>query len=623
MATIQTSQGERIYSIKNWGGLHESPDGDTKLSLGEAAEMRNFRITSDKNLQIRPGYRVLTNAIFDTPIYGLWSGTVSGKKVTVAVADSKLWLLDFNSDYSAVTKNELGDMLNLETSFFSFSDKLYMLNGTQFCVWDGDCTVMEVVGYRPLVSVSAEPSGGGTLLQRVNLLNGMRRCRFSPDGTSDTFHLPETNLKSIDFVLKLDTDEVIPETDYDIDLEAGTVKFSTPPEKGINTLEIGWTFPTNFRYKIDAMRFAEIYNGSTDNRVFLYGDGSNQLLYSDLDYDGLPTAEYFPDLNSISVGTANTPVTGAIRHFSRLLVFKSDSTYSVSYSTITLDDGSVTAAFSLFSVNKSIGNEAMGQVCLVLNNPLTLFNKAVYMWQNTSSYSANLTIDERQAKMLSQRVFSTLSTFDFSKTKVFDDNLRQEQFIIYGDTAVINSYGTDTWFIYTKFPFSHMIFVGNEIFGAINSISAGKGAVYRISRDYGSDTFPDEQSNYETLKSEPIDALWRSGSISFDAEWERKYSAKLFVAMKPEGNAQINVTLRTDKKSNFAEKLVNYRLATFERVDFTNWSFMTNYQPQIERLKLKAKKFAFYQLLFSSEKINSTATILSADIAVRYMGYVK
>ena len=55
MATISANSSEKIYKITAFAGLHESPDGDTKLKAGEAAKMRNFMITRDGNLKKRPG----------------------------------------------------------------------------------------------------------------------------------------------------------------------------------------------------------------------------------------------------------------------------------------------------------------------------------------------------------------------------------------------------------------------------------------------------------------------------------------------------------------------------------------------------------------------------------------
>ena len=43
---------------------------------------------------------------------------------------------------------------------FGFDGKLYLLNGSEYKVWDG-VSLENVGGYRPMVAVAAPPSGGG------------------------------------------------------------------------------------------------------------------------------------------------------------------------------------------------------------------------------------------------------------------------------------------------------------------------------------------------------------------------------------------------------------------------------------------------------------------------------
>lgn len=86
--------------------------------------------------------------------------------------------------------------------------------------------------------------------------------------------------------------------------------------KGTNTVTVTYRKGEGARKEVCAMRFAELYNGSTDTRVFLYGDGSNRTIYSGIDGDsGQPSAEYFPDLYEARVGESNTPITSLVRHY--------------------------------------------------------------------------------------------------------------------------------------------------------------------------------------------------------------------------------------------------------------------------------------------------------------------
>ena len=55
MATISARTNDKVFSVQKWYGLNEHPDGDTRLKMGEASTMVNWRITRDGNLKLRPG----------------------------------------------------------------------------------------------------------------------------------------------------------------------------------------------------------------------------------------------------------------------------------------------------------------------------------------------------------------------------------------------------------------------------------------------------------------------------------------------------------------------------------------------------------------------------------------
>lgn len=690
MATIQSSSREKIFPCKAWLGLHESPDGDTKLKFGEASVMRNWMITRDRNLKVRPGEDVISglcrsyaliiesgtedvrmdsdvssvltmyptataengkvilsgdpvsvtvntaaeyagyywrSSKFKTwqlvscetendlhiwkmkrvravassanpKVSGLWAGIVQGTEYVLAACDGKLWKL-YDGEWG---KTEIGDVDTTQTvRIFGFSEIAYILDGKKYRQWDGT-TYKEVEGYVPLVLVSAVPAGSGTELEQVNKLTGKRRVQYSPDGDATVFQLPETSLSSIDSV-KINEQPV---TAWTSDAAKGTVTFSTAPAAGTNTVEISYTVGVNFRSQVEAMRFSELYNGAQDTRVFLYGDGSNQVFYSGLDTDGKARADYFPDLNVANIGESNTPVTGLIRHYSRLIAFKTESTYSISYSTITLEDGRITAGFYITPVNRTIGNSAMGQVMLVSNSPRTLHGQDCYEWSNVSRYSSNLSSDERQAKRISDRVFATLSGMDTEKCTCWDDDYSQQYFISCNGTALVHNYASDAWYYYSNFDaVCFLSFKGELYFGT-------SGGELRKFED-----------GERSIAGEEIDAYWESGSMDFGEDFRRKYIAQIWIGLKPTENSEVTVTVQTDRKSVYSEKVVQKKMASFDNADFSDWSFSTNYKPFMQRLKIKAKKVTYYKMIFKSRSDSTGATVVALDMRVRYNGYVK
>ena len=596
--------GDSVYKVSKWLGINENPDGDTELKAGEAAELVNFRITPDWSLQLRPGSHVLGEKTWSGEVRGVWSGRVGKFERVVFAAGGELYAFDTERAEAVPILDDGVSFTDDRTEFFGFSGKLYIQNGHEYLEWDGEGRAHGVVGYRPLVVVASPPGGGGTELEQINKLCAARRVWFSPDGTATVFKLPEGSLASLDYVKLRATGGAV--TNYMADLVTGTVTFTSPPAKGTDSVEIGYTHSASKRGDVTAMRFAEVYNGTTDNRVFLCGDGTNMAIYSGLDYDGVERADYFPDLNVLHVGTANTPVTGMIRHYSRLAVFKTDSAYSVDYGLVTLADGRATAAFYITPSNRAVGNEAPGEIRLVDNSPRTLTDGTVVEWKNYSSYSANLTSDERQARIISERVQRTLSGMDLRNARTFFDR-KQREFYVYKDgTAVVNGVSTDTWYIYRDFNFTFLFEFGGELYGFLTS-----GEPAHISRQYQNDC------------GENIKARWRSGSLAFSRDWNRKYASRVFLTLKPETRAALSVSLQSNRNGVGELRAVSSGIASFSDCSFEHLSFGTNRRPQTKRLKLRAKKFAYLQLLLDSATDWSTATVLAADIQLHYSGEVR
>lgn len=612
MATISGVQNERVFSIQKWLGLNQNPDGDTKLKMGEAASMKNWKVTRDGNLQKRPGTREILH-IGSQKVSATWTGFVGGVERVMAVCGKTLYSCRNGGVWQATAIGSWESETAEHPHMFGFGGKLWLLTGSEYYCWDGTTfTVPE--GYIPLVAVTIGPEGGasgGELLEQVNKLNGKRRAWLSPDGAGTVFHLPDSYpIQAVDYVKDLGTNQELPATDYTVDLTGRTVTFGTAPIEGTNSLEVGWHVAENFRSEVCAMRYSEFYNGSQDTRVFLYGDGSSEALYSDLDYLGTPRADYFPDLNEIRVGVENTAITGMIRQYSRLICFKTDGAWSISFGQITTPQGDSIPGFYTTPINRSIGNEAMGQVQLVLNNPVTLFGSDLYEWRSGSF--GNLTNDERQAKRISDRVFEALHDMDVLGVTAFDDNYHQELFILAENgNALVWNYVADAWYFYDNFPMYRPFSFGGELY-----YGSRWGGIQHVSTDYAYDKFADQEV-------QAIDCYWSSGSMSFGADYQRKYSAMIWLGIKPETKGEVLVTVETDKSVSYQEKVVTSALFGFDNVDFEDFTFETNRKPQMKRLKIKAKKFVFYNLILKSNNANAGATVTSADMRVRFTGYSK
>ena len=611
MALIQANSEINVLKIKEFKGLNENPDGDTNIQTGELSEMRNFRITRDKHLQIRPGTKTISSlqeawntwAETNTPstdaprFCGAWHGKVGDAYHTIAAYGGVLFDVDLTGEAPTV----IGTCTQDDTSFFGFEGNVYLLNGHDYLYWNGaaDAQFSEVVPYVPTIQTATTPGGSGTARENVNRLTNKRKVAFSPDGTEKVFQLPETDIADV-------TEVTGTSISYTVDKPNGKVTFSSAPTKGTNTVEITYQKGDGAANEVKRMRFAELFNGTTDSRVFLYGDGTNKTIYSGVELNtGRPTAAYFPDLYEASIGEENTPITSIIRHHSRLMVFKTTSAWSLQHELITLANGAVTAAFYVTPVNRQIGNAAPGQVRLLENNPLTLFEKSVYQWKATST-SGNIVSDASNAGRISDRVGVTLGGFDLPATKTFNRQGENEYWFLYGGNALILNYASNAWYLYNGMPFTEMLEISSEVYGFTDD-----GRVVHVSRQYRNDDGAD------------IDAYAATGSMDFDKDWLLKYSPMIFVALQPESGARVNVTVETNRRSDYPDKVVAAGISSFTHVNFGHFSFRTNRKPQVRRVKLKVKKATFYKLIYKSCSASATATVLETDVKLRYAGNVK
>jgi hypothetical protein len=230
----------------------------------------------------------------------------------------------------------------------------------------------------------------------------------------------------------------------------------------------------------------------------------------------------------------------------------------------------------------------------------------VYEWRNASGYAANLTSDERQAKLISKRVVKTLAEMNLAEARTFHDRTRREYYIMEGGRALVYGYFTDAWYLYDPFPLTHLFERDGELYGA-----GGECGFVRFSRRYQSDG------------GEKIDACWRSGAMAFGADFRRKHSARVFIVMKPEQRSHITVSAVTDSGGITGGETVSVGLSGFSDADFRHWSFGTNRAPHTRKLRIRTRKFAFYQLLLTSGNDWSTATVLGADVRLRAAGQVR
>lgn len=657
MASIRGSVKQTDVNYSKFLGLYEAPDGDTQMKNGVSPEMENFQITESFHLKTRPGivpYKIIPT---DDPIKGArCRGYFSDETLEIAIFDNTVYRRLFSAN--TTTSDgwvSLGEIYfppihrrpfngrPSDASIFAFGDRYYIITGRRFYWWDGrSAAVSEVVGYVPLVVTGAAPSGGGTTLERVNLLTNQRRAQYSADGTSKRFVLPEQieRQEGETLILSVTVDGAAV-TWTEVSTEAANTyaaELATAPAKGVNNVEITYQNPrVDDRTLITRCCYCEKFNGATDSRLFVYDGNSNIIRYSEPTLSGEATGAYFAALNEIKIGDASSPVTALQRHYGRLMAFKPDGCYAVAYDTLTLPDGTVTAGFYVRTMHRSLGSDAAGQICVVQNFPRTFCKGCLYDWKQTASYYQ----DERYAKVASEPVQFSAQEAAPGILFLYDDDDRRRFYLFLNDeagTVLVNAYEQGVWFKYTGFQYVTAAGRGKNGALVFAMQHGGVQGLFALDDAHTYDYTPviSAEAAITGYTREPISCRWESGHMDFGRSNTRKYSSYIWVTLKPGRRVRAWLTARSDRRPSYAEKPVeNAVTGLFDETDFADFTFETYEVPRARRLKIKVKKFVFYKLLIRCdggaettvpeipESTDGAVTVLSVDQRVRFTSDAK
>ena len=572
-------------------GINKPADGTTELKLGEARECINFRITEGYNLKKMEGYRAVFETLGDSDIHSLCEVNLNGTQMLIFNYDNKLYKRVNNENI------EIGTIANVKLTFFYFNDKLYIQDGEKYRSYDGT-ELKEVEGYVPKVAINAPPSGGGTNYEQINLLTGKKHMTFSPDGTAKEFVLPENELDAIDDV-RVNGQSVTATKN----LEKGRVTFETPPAEGIGTIDIYWTKNnTENRACIDKCTQAFIFGGASDTRVFLYGnpDKKNREYFSGV--TTVPSAEYFPANNYKDIDTDEYAITSMERQYDRQIICKENKTwYGViesSYDAL----GMLNTDFPAYPLNSDVGNVAVGQTRVLLNNPVLINQDGIY------ELVASSVRDERNMKKISKRVDIDLEDIDLSKAITVDWQEKKEFWLHIPEKKMcwIYNYGNDTWYKRSNIVANAFLVIDGDLY------FASKGTIYKFDKT-------ERMDNGKKI----INAICELGFQGFDAEWKKKKIKKVWVMLKPESKAYVRLSYETDKDDKTLIGEAEYNTCDFWHFNFGKFSFLTNLSVKPFRLKAKAKKFAYFSLIIENDKAYENATVTCIDLKCTTGGEIK
>lgn len=595
-------------TLNDFLGLNESED-ETNLKFGESPNMINWRITENLKLQKINGYKsIFIGPPPGKPITGLLYGIVNGVKYFFIVNSGKIYTMNLATN----TNTEIGNVgNNLTTSLFTFNNILYIQDGSNYYKWTGTGTITVVEGYRPKVFIGCNPTtGSGTAFESRNLLNGLYEKTYTPDnGVTTDYIISSTAITSVDAVYKNGALLTLT-TDYTVSLNPAKVSFVASPTGTVpDSIRILYTQGVlndlnSSRDEIIKQRFNMAFGGARDSRVFMWGR-DNKYYWSGL-ANGVPSAEYFPPENFNQTDSDGSKVTDIVMQYDRQIIFtdKPDSYYSY-YDTTTDSNGNILASFPLFKLNATKGMVAPNQTQIINNNPFVI-NEGVY------SLVGGTVRDERNMQYMSKRVQPSLNKVDLTKAITYDWEEKGEYWLCVGNTVWVYQYRVDVWFklkITDFAPFAPTCF------------ETANGKMY-FGNSLGQVLLFDEQ--YTEFDGAPIEAVWEMEFFDSGVEYLRKFMNRTYISLSPSERSWVEVYFETNKSEAGTTPIdIYYSNIDFEDIDFNDFTFEGNYNPQPFRCKTKAKKWTYFKLILKNEKERYGALVLSINLLPRIGGFSK
>ncbi len=511
-------------TCKRFGGLDQSCRMSDHLEF--SPDMANFRVTENFSLKKRGGIRKVCSVL--NTIDGMWAGYIETVFFMLFVSGGYLYQYDRISGEAI----EIGFVDTGRVVMFEFGGKVYILNGNRYSRFDG-INVTAVEGYIPLTYINCTPSGEGTAYEKPNLLTPKRRQQFSADGTSANFTLAEKNINLIHYIYVNGNSY----TDYTFNYVTGVVHFNTIPSAGINNIEICYSKSNLDRTRITKNRYAMLFGGNVDTRLFLWGHPNfpNYRFHSEL-AGGVPSVEYFPENNFTVIG--NTEITDIISQYDRQLIFTKDRAF-YSYCELRQDLlGNYYSSFPVYNLNSEKGNLIKGSSCVINNEPVTFCSDGLNRWcsttveneKNAVCFSAPISV--AVAKIIQLNNFSDLRLFDFQNNS--------ELIFYHNGKAYIYNYKLGVWYLFDEMYCDCFCVMFGELYFSFGD------TIYKLD---------ETQSNDE---SAAVTAYWKSPFSSAGESGMRKDVTSLSVTVGTKSSTMLDIAVNSDLKpeSGFAQSFL-------------------------------------------------------------------
>lgn len=507
-------------------------------------------------------------------------------------------------------------MNDAKSSAWQFGDKLYIVDGKKFLVYDGtDVKPVEDSAYIPTVTIAKAPNGGGKQYDALNLLQPKFKEKFLSDGTSTDYHLSFSGLDDANVTVRQlqsnGTWSVV--GGYSCNAQTGVVHFNTAPGKSPVTGEDNIEIEARRTVKGYADRINKCcigarfgVNGDVD-RLFLSGnpDYINYDWYSQKDD---PT--YFPDTGYSVLGTNKSAIVGYTIIENRLAAHKDD--YEPDRNII-LRSGNLVeneAAFPIYNTMKGPGAAARDSFAYLQNEPVFLTSAGIYA----------IAASDINAERYSQD-----RSYYLNGRLMQEPNLKDACACVYNDMywLCVNGHayvldGLQNLGLTKSEPYSNRQYVAFYCTNIPARLLFVKGGALWFGTDDGRVCrfYTDETSHLSySDDGAAISASWQTPYVSGSNFYKTKTFKHLAVQLVNAASAGVNIAaIAKGEWKTIKEFLTGVSYFSYSRLVYSHLCYSNDTSPKTFHTKLRIKRVDKCSFRFTNDMLHESFGIVQASI---------
>lgn len=600
LSVIRSIVSRKYSDFRGIDLLNSEKNVDYRRSPDCLNVWKSYSLAQSNIIQTRPGINKLANLGTDE-IYSMY--VWDNDTAIVHIGTKLIKWLGFPEE--VISTEILSNNMNTQKSvMFYFKGTIYILDGKKYLEYNGE-TLRNVKDYAyiPTTTISRSPSGGGEMLEDVNLIQPKRKNSFLGDGTSKDYYLDATNIDSVDKVYV--NDILQNNSSYSVNLSAGKVTFNVAPSKPVITgkdnvvIEFSKSV-AGYINRIQECTIAKVF----DNRVFFSG---NENFPNAVFHCSLNNPSYISDLDYYECGTEENPIKALVVGNNLLWVFKRDSQTK---DTIFYLQPSLDAEYGKIYPT-SQGNVSVGCVSTGINykdNILFFSRNGLEGISGNIEYEQSIT---HKSSLIDAKLIN-MSNYEFLNVAEYNGYL-----IVAIDNTMFLADYRQTFAGTTGTEFEWYLW---ELPVKISYLKEYKDKLY----------FTDVSGNVYTFDGmndleSPIISYWTTPRDTFGYMQHLKKINKRGAILKIKNlqNGRLKIAEKTNKSNSWKLiKEVSSNGFNYRNIDYANFSYVSGDNTYVV-FRVKEKKIIDISLKIYSDELNKPFGLAEINLEAFISGYVK